>query len=260
MNMPGEQAYQSPLVHLDPAAKVLMSGVPFLTCLVSRSFLVALATLVLMVALAARFAAVTRKAYLQLLSIPAGFILIGTASILIQVFPADQTLLMGVALGHSRIGISRQGLLDAVFLVMRSMACISTIYFVMLTTPLLDLLELLRRWHCPRLILSLMELIYRFIFILLDEARRMHIAQVSRLGDASFVVRLQSAGILIGQLFLRAYLRSDRIYQAMSARGYSGVISTLPKTYVRSWQWLAWSAWTGLILVSLALLERQVTG
>lgn len=39
--------------------------------------------------------------------------------------------------------------------------------------------------------------------------------------------RAKIAGNMAGQLFLRSYERSDRIYNAMLARGYAGHLYTL---------------------------------
>ena len=45
-------------------------------------------------------------------------------------------------------------------------------------------------------------------------------------------------GNMAGQLFLRSYERSDRIYNAMLARGYTGQLRTLHPHVMKSSDWL----------------------
>ena len=76
--------------------------------------------------------------------------------------------------------------------------------FLTLTTPLVDLVDLWRRWRIPALLIDLMTVIYRFIFVLIDIAGRMRMAQESRLGyNTSFYRAMNSAGLLAGY---RAYV------------------------------------------------------
>jgi cobalt/nickel transport system permease protein len=66
--------------------------------------------------------------------------------------------------------------------------------------------------------------------------------------------RANVTGNMVGQLFLRSYERSDRIYNAMLARGYAGQIRTLhPHTLTRR-DW-----WFGALAVAL-ILSLQLIG
>jgi cobalt/nickel transport system permease protein len=62
------------------------------------------------------------------------------------------------------------------------------------------------------------------------------------------------AGEMVGQLFLRSYERSDRIYQAMLGRGYSGQIRTLHMHSMKQKDWLV------LMLATAILLGLQLVG
>ena len=55
---------------------------------------------------------------------------------------------------------------------------------------------------------------------------------------------------MAGQLFLRSYERSDRIYNAMMSRGYTGYIRTLNPHVMRSKDWLA----SAVLLLALGIL------
>ena len=57
---------------------------------------------------------------------------------------------------------------------------------------------------------------------------------------------------MAGNLFIRSYARSERIYQAMAARGYQGDLRTLTPTALRAGDvWLG-SIATGYLAVVLS--------
>jgi cobalt/nickel transport system permease protein len=64
--------------------------------------------------------------------------------------------------------------------------------------------------------------------------------------------RARVAGNMAGQLFLRSYERSDRIYSAMVARGFTGNFQTLNPHVMRPRDWQAAVAVIGgLVLIQL---------
>lgn len=91
------------------------------------------------------------------------------------------------------------------------------------TTPFALLLEAMRRLGSPRMLVGQLAFLYRYIFVLIDEAMRTRRARDFR-GAAAAPVgrRLAATGGAIGALFLRTLDRSDRIHTAMLARGYQG--------------------------------------
>ena len=104
-------------------------------------------------------------------------------------------------------------------------------YFIILNTTMCDLLKGLRDLKIPKLIISLMELMYRYIFVIIEEANRMNIARRARLGDTSFYRNIKSLGELCGTLFLKTFLKGNRIYSALESRGYDGELKSLDKKY-----------------------------
>ena len=62
-------------------------------------------------------------------------------------------------------------------------------------------------------------------------------------------------GNMAGQLFLRSYDRSDRIYNAMLARGYTGQIRTLNAHVMKSSDW-RFAALSALLILFLQLIGR----
>lgn len=103
-----------------------------------------------------------------------------------------------------------------------------------MTTHFTDLLWALGSLHAPATLVAITGFMYRYLFILKDEAERLLRARAARSGavagrktGGSLVWRAQVAGGMIGNLFLRSYERSERVYAAMLARGYRGQMAKL---------------------------------
>jgi cobalt/nickel transport system permease protein len=105
-------------------------------------------------------------------------------------------------------------------LVAKSTLCLLVMVLLSNTTPFADLLRVLKAWRMPALLVTTLSLMYRYLFVLVDEAQRMKRARMSR----TFVARRRWAwhtmASVVGQLFIRSSERAERIYSAMCARGW----------------------------------------
>lgn len=90
------------------------------------------------------------------------------------------------------------------------------------TTPFPDVLAALERLRAPRALVMALGFLYRFLFVLVDEARRMARARDSRCYGGRWLWQAGVVGHMIGTLFLRSYERAERIHAAMLARGFGG--------------------------------------
>ncbi len=115
------------------------------------------------------------------------------------------------------------------------------------STSFPELLVAMRALHVPRLLVSIFGLMWRYLFVLVDEATRLIRARSARSGQSekpdaktggSISWRARVTGGMAGNLFLRAFERSDRIYMAMVSRGYDGEARTLPLPNVRLTHWV----------------------
>lgn len=105
------------------------------------------------------------------------------------------------------------------------------------STAFPDLLLAMRAIHVPRLLVATFGLMWRYLFVLVDEALRLMRAREARSGHAAvsgaraggtFAWRARVTGGMAGSLFLRSFDRAERIYAAMAARGYDGEVRLLP--------------------------------
>lgn len=102
----------------------------------------------------------------------------------------------------------------------KSTLCIATALLFSATTPYVDLLQTLKTWKVPSLLITMLALMYRYIFVLFDELGRMQRARTSRTFVHKRILVWQSLATIVAQLFIRSTERAERIYAAMCARGW----------------------------------------
>lgn len=176
-------------------------------------------------------AGIPLKTVLNVLAAPAAFLLAGVPFLAISVSFND---------GFS-IRFSPEGLRLALETLVRALAATSCLTALILTTPLTDLVPLLRRVGVPSGIVELILLIYRLIFVFAERALTGRQAQAARLGYSNVRRGIRSAGWLAGALFQRALERARRLELGLIARGYAGELRVLPSEWALSWSRLALS-------------------
>lgn len=127
--------------------------------------------------------------------------------------------------------ISLEGTIRFVSIVLKSWISVQMAILLVSTTSFPDLAWGLRSLGVPRALVSIISVMYRYLFVLADEASRLMRARAARSGvsDESksggrIAWRARVTGGMIGNLGLRAFERSERIYDAMVARGYAGEV------------------------------------
>jgi cobalt/nickel transport system permease protein len=105
-------------------------------------------------------------------------------------------------------------------IIVRTTLCLFAIILLSNTTPFAELLQVLKRARIPTLMITTLALMYRYLFVLTDEAQRMRRARASRTFRRGRLWAWQTLATVIGQLFIRTTERAERIYMAMCARGW----------------------------------------
>lgn len=138
--------------------------------------------------------------------------------------------------------ITDAGLLRFVSIVVRSWLSVQMAILLVAVTEFPKIIHALTHLRVPAIITVIISFLYRYLFVLTDEVMRMLRARQARSAAAvgirsggGVAWRAQIAGHMAGQLFLRSYERSDRIYNAMLSRGYKGELMTIhPHQFHRS--------------------------
>jgi cobalt/nickel transport system permease protein len=169
--------------------------------------------------------------------------------------------ILNLPLGFWDLTMTDAGLIRFLSIVMRSWLSIQMAILLTATTQFPDLMHALRHLRVPQILIAVISFMYRYLFVLADEVMRLLRARESRSarlpgrpGGGSIPWRARVAGNMAGQLFLRSYERSDRVYNAMLARGYDGQFLTLNPHVMRPGDWAI-----GLMALVMLLLI-QITG
>lgn len=218
--------YNSKLRYENAGVKFSFAVITLSICIMSRSIAVAAIVLTVTGILNLLIGGIPVSDYMKYMAAPFTFLLLGTLTILLNISrtPLD---LFAVRLGNFYITSGRETFFYAVRLIFTALSAVSCLYFLAFNTPMPDILEVLRKLRCPKLLIELMLLIYRFIFILLETASAISTAQDCRLGKKDYKTALKSFGMLGSALMIRALSRSDKLYNAMEARCYDGTIRVL---------------------------------
>lgn len=205
---------------------MLYTVVTLSICIISRSILGALFVLGSNYILTVVIGRIGGARYLKMMMAPVVFLLLSTAALLVNVSrqPLDG---YAITLGSFYLTGSKESLFLAVQLIVTSLASVSCLYFLSLSTPMTDMIYILEKIYCPRLLTELMLLIYRFIFLLIEIASAIYISQNSRLGYRNLKRGISSFGQMGSALFIQSLKKSRHIYAAMEARGYHGEIRVL---------------------------------
>ena len=79
----------------------------------------------------------------------------------------------------------------------------------------------------PRLLTLIAAFMYRYLFVITGEARRMRVALAARGYRPRHALQAAAIGRVATALFLRTFERGERVYVAMLARGYAGATPRL---------------------------------
>jgi len=105
-------------------------------------------------------------------------------------------------------------------ILLKTNLCLLTTVLLSETTPFTLLLKVLKRARMPWLFVTTLTLMHRYLFVLADEAERMRRARASRTFTRGRRFQWHALTTVVGQLFIRASERAERIYDAMCARGW----------------------------------------
>ena len=149
--------YQSKLRYENPGEKFAFAVITLCICVMSRSIAVACIVLAVTGILTVWKGGIPVSRYLKFLTIPLAFLLLSTLAIILNLKKAPLDL-FAIPLGNWYLTSSRAALLYAGQLILTALSGVSCLYFLAFTTPMPDILEVLRKLHCPKLLIELMLL------------------------------------------------------------------------------------------------------
>lgn len=123
------------------------------------------------------------------------------------------------------VTVYREGIALGLSAAARVASDMSWMALVFLTTPFSRLLTALKWFRVPDVLVDALSMAYRYAFLLFDEFYRMAASARIKGGFRSRYGRLESTGMILSQVLLRAYDRATAIQEAMVSRGASAELS-----------------------------------
>ncbi|MGM9659491.1 MAG: cobalt ECF transporter T component CbiQ [Faecousia sp.] len=219
-------AAHSGLRGVSPGLKTAFSVIVLLLCVGASDAVVGAVVALSMILLMCLLGKVPPEQIIQLLRIPLLFLVVSCLVILLE-FCREPLGIWQLQLGGWWLCVTRQSLHRAITLFFQAVGAVCCLYFLSSTTPMPQLIEVLRRCRVPELVIELMYLIYRYLFVLLEVQQQMTVAATARLGYANVRRSVSTAGRVSGSLLASSFRRSSLCFDAMESRGYDGKLAFL---------------------------------
>ena len=206
------------LTRIDPRVKLVLAVLAILGVLLSTRF--AFPPLVFAACLAGMLA----------IRMPAGLLLARFAApfgivlvvILLQSLLIGSTPLFSFSLFGWKTGVMREGALHGALLGTRVLGAVSVLLLLSSTTRAHQIFHALRWMGVPKGWVEVGMFMYRYVFMLMDQAGCVMDAQRVRLGYSGLGRSLSSSGLLAGTVIKVAMEQGIRTCEAMELRGYKG--------------------------------------
>lgn len=212
-------AYSNRLVRRSAVEKALFAVGMLLLALLLPPMPGAAVVLAVMVAATLAVARVPARAYLKLAAGPLAFLAVGVLPLLVSIeFGGAWPLSFHVAPGGWELALSVSA---------RSLAAVSCLLFLSLSTPAPHLLRVLRTLRVPAALTEVALLVYRYIWVFVDTVASIHAAQSSRLGYRTLRSSYRSLAMLSASFFGQTLQRARAMDYGLQARNWQGDLYVL---------------------------------
>jgi cobalt/nickel transport system permease protein len=214
-------AYASQIRHLNPVFKVSFSVIILILCILLDTPYVSFVVIITMAYITIVEGGLPPREYLSILMLPVAFILISIFTITID-FSREAIGQYNFYLSFCYLFTSDEMIKKGVFLLLKVFAAISSLQMMALSTPSTEIIYVLKKAHMPKLIIELMNIIYRYIFILIDVSIKMSNSAKSRHGYCDFKTSLHTFGRIASNMLIISLKKANAYFDAMEARCYDG--------------------------------------
>jgi cobalt/nickel transport system permease protein len=160
-----------------------------------------------------------------------------------------RTLILLPFIMLASLAVPWKGLPGLWVLFVRAVLCLLLLILLTNTTRFAELSRGMRKLGCPQILAMNLSFLYRYFFVLTEEAMRMKQARdCRRIRRAPFREELKLLSSMLGTLLIRSFERAERMHAAMLSRAYSGDFPVVsPRRF--TWRDLAFLAGVTLFVV-----------
>ncbi len=214
-------AYNSKINSWNPALKVGLAVLMLLCCIIFDNLYVSALTILLCAFITVGLGKMPAREYITLLSVPVAFLVVGSIIIAFNLAEEERGL-AGVWFPFGYVFVTEESISTVVHLWGKAFGGISAMFMMSLSTPSNEIFSVLRKVKVPSLVIELMNMIYRFVFVMIDTFVRMNNSAESRMGYADWHTALQTFGHITSNLLVISLKKGSNYYDAMESRCYDG--------------------------------------
>ena len=238
-------AAHSPLRTVSPGLKLLFTLTVLFAAIAAAHWAAGLFVFLTMVLAMAIPGKLAPGKIMALFCAPLLFLIVGCAVVLVEWRPGG-------------FAVTEASALAAGTLFFQALGAGSCLFFFSTTTPMPQLIEVLRRWKLPEVVIELMYLIYRYLFVLLTVQRQMTLSATARLGYRGLRRSVATAGKVSGNLLAASFRRSRAYFDAMEARCYDGRLAFLATVPPLKGRHVLTAAGYFIVLLAVIFLSKEV--
>jgi cobalt/nickel transport system permease protein len=217
-------AYSNQLRHLPPSQKLWFALIVLVLALIAH-YPIQIVIFSWMTVWILVYAGIPTKVYISMILGVMIFLVTSLPTLAIEYVDKISPDIQSDALWQMKVWdgyiyLSHQGLLQAIQVMIRSLASTSALFFIVLTIPVIDLAIVCKKIGFPPILIELFLLAYRFIFLVADTAQKTITAQTARGGYRTRKLMMNSLSLLIRQLIGRTASRYQQLTLGVKARGF----------------------------------------
>lgn len=214
-------AYTNRLKDFNPMAKFIFAIGALIIALLMNNIYINLGIFMIMIFLTTVVAKIPLNKYFRIMTIPFIFLIFGIITILFSISSVD-VFVLKIKVFNRYLGFTYESLGDSLNLIVRVLASISSTFFLALTTPLNSIIGVLKRLKISNTLIELLVLVYRAIFIFLEESQDIIRAQEMKFGYSSIKNSHRSITLLIKSLIIRVLIRYKDMVISLDSKLYDG--------------------------------------
>ncbi|MEG1151996.1 MAG: cobalt ECF transporter T component CbiQ [Oscillospiraceae bacterium] len=219
-------AQSSGLNSVSPELKLFIAVTGLILSVSCNSYIVGIGIFAIMFGVNIFWGKIKFHDYIELLTIPVVFIIM-SGFILLFDFTKEAIGVINIPILGQYLAVTSQNQEHTAITVFKALGAISCLYMLSLSTPIAEIIKVLRKIHLPEIIIELMYLIYRYIFILLAMLSNMISSAHSRLGYRNNKTSFYTYSHIAANLLSVSFLKCSKMLDAMDARCYDGKIEFL---------------------------------
>ena len=218
-------AYASPMARWSPLAKLLLVLSLLVINIASPSIWMSVFTGTIGFALLLYGSSLKPPAMmLKLFAYAQVFIIVGALifAIVTEGEAVMRITILGLAINFTDAGISLALLIYA-----RATAALLLMFAFAASTPVPHLSAALKKLRLPNVFVEMMVLIYRYTFLLMESAERMHLAAECRFGYSGYGKKIRTTSKLAAGVFVRSLDTAEKGQITLQCRNYKGEFRSL---------------------------------